>query len=169
MCFSSKCSEKSSGPSVIITSCFEEPKLTLRFKGRAWLVNLHARLGDAEGCLNHIHCLLKDSTLPNMLDNHPPFQIDGNFGGCAGIIEMLIQSHEGHIQLLPACPEAWSRGSLKGVRARGGFQIDFSWDDGTINEPIIIHSLLGKAGVVRFPEGETVKFGGLGVHSIYSK
>ena len=136
---------------------------------RAWLINLHARLGDSEGCLEHIHKLLKDSTLPNLLDNHPPFQIDGNFGGSAGIIEMLIQSHEGYIQLHPACPKSWKEGSLSGVRARGGFEVDFEWSDGKIKEPVSIRSLLGKAGKVVFPGGSTVEFDGPGIHYLYSQ
>lgn len=136
---------------------------------RAWLINLHARLGDSEGCLEHIHRLLKDSTLPNMLDNHPPFQIDGNFGGAAGIIEMLIQSHEGNIQLLPACPKSWKEGSLTGVRARGGFEVDFEWSDGKIKEPVSVRSILGNAGRVVFPGGLIVDFEGPGVHFLYSQ
>lgn len=135
---------------------------------RAWLINLHARLGDAEGCLEHIRRLLKDSTLPNMLDNHPPFQIDGNFGGCAGIIEMLIQSHDGYIQLFPARPTEWSSGHLKGVRARRGFEIDFEWENGIIKEPVIVNSLSGKDGILQFPGGKRVNLSGAGVHSIYS-
>ncbi|KAK0112678.1 hypothetical protein ONS95_014417 [Cadophora gregata] len=135
---------------------------------RAWLINLHARLGDAEGCLEHIRRLLKDSTLPNMLDNHPPFQIDGNFGGCAGIIEMLIQSHDGYIHLLPACPKEWSCGYLKGVKARGGFEVTFEWVDEVIKEPVLVNSRLGKDGILKFPGGKRVEFTGTGVHSIYS-
>jgi hypothetical protein len=136
---------------------------------RAWLINLHARLGDAEGCLEHVTRLLKDSTLPNMLDNHPPFQIDGNFGGCAGIIEMLIQSHDGPIQLLPACPKSWRSGSLTGVCAKGGFEVDFEWSEGEIIEPVVIRSTFDKTGAVLFPDGQTVEFNGKGIHSVYSK
>ncbi|KAH6718194.1 glycoside hydrolase family 95 protein [Leptodontidium sp. MPI-SDFR-AT-0119] len=135
---------------------------------RAWLINLHARLGDDEGCLEHIGRLLKDSTLPNMLDNHPPFQIDGNFGGCAGIIEMLIQSHDGYIHLLPACPKEWRDGHLKGVKARGGFEVAFEWEDGVIKEPVVVKSLLGNDGILQFPGGRRVEFDGPGVHHICS-
>jgi hypothetical protein len=137
---------------------------------RAWLINLHARLGDSEGCLDHIHRLLKNSTLPNMLDNHPPFQIDGNFGGCAGIVEMLIQSHDGCIRLLPACPKSWSKGALKGVCARGGFHLDFEWENGLVKEPVTVSSHLGNPGSILFPGAtDAVSFEGPGIHSIYSK
>jgi len=102
-----------------------------------------------------------------MLDNHPPFQIDG---GSVGIIEMLIQSKDECIRLLPACPKSWGCGSLKGVCARGGFEVDFEWNDGKLKEPVIMHSSLGKAGIVSFPhDGPSVKFEGKGVHSTYSK
>lgn len=117
---------------------------------RAWLINLWARLRQPDQCALNIEALLRDSTLPNMLDTHPPFQIDGNFGGAAGIIECLVQSHEMLIRdkmpnirilrLLPSCPTMWQKGEVKGVKCRGGFELDFKWDDGHICEPVTVNS-----------------------------
>jgi alpha-L-fucosidase 2 len=151
---------------------------TLEIKGdettgwsKGWRINLWARLWDGNHAYKMYRELLKyvqpdgerlnyqggGGTYPNLLDAHPPFQIDGNFGGAAAVAEMLIQSSEGEIRLLPALPTAWSEGKVKGICARGGFEIEMAWDKNELAK-IIISSKQGGSTMLRYKTRQLIIF-----------
>ena len=137
--------------------------------GTAWRINLWARLHEGDHAFSVLQSLLSPAcTYPDLFDSCPPFQIDGNFGGASGMMEMLLQSQNGVLQLLPALPRAWPTGSVKGLRARGGFEVEMEWAAGKL-VVARVHSLQGEPLRLRYQSqtksanpraGETVEWDG---------
>jgi alpha-L-fucosidase 2 len=122
---------------------------------RAWIINFWSRFEEGERAHENIQALLARSTLTNLFDTHPPFQIDGNFGGTAAIAEMLLQSHAGEINILPALPKSWPTGTISGLRARGAVGVDISWRDGRATS-LVLRPKINGVYKIRIPKGQQI-------------